>query len=229
MLRVDAIDVAYGHAQVLHRVSLGVEPGEMVFVVGRNGAGKTTLLKTLAGFLSPVRGAIDFDGRQVQGMTAEALARQGVRFVNQDKKVFADLTVKDNMELAAYACGESLDQAVERLVGMYPKFAGFLEKKAGNLSGGQREILLIGRALVGEPRLLLIDEPTEGLAAIVIEDIFRILSGMKHKISSVIVEQNLSVVSRLADRILIMKEGEIAREIADPAEIADVAALESWL
>ena len=133
------------------------------------------------------------------------------------------------MELAAYACGESLDQAVERLVGMYPKFAGFLEKKAGNLSGGQREILLIGRALVGEPRLLLIDEPTEGLAAIVIEDIFRILSGMKHKISSVIVEQNLSVVSRLADRILIMKEGEIAREIADPAEIADVAALESWL
>ena len=101
MLRVDAIDVAYGHAQVLHRVSLGVEPGEMVFVVGRNGAGKTTLLKTLAGFLSPVRGVIDFDGRQVQGMTAEALARQGVRFVNQDKKVFADLTVKDNMELAA--------------------------------------------------------------------------------------------------------------------------------
>ena len=129
MLRVDAIDVAYGHAQVLHRVSLGVEPGEMVFVVGRNGAGKTTLLKTLAGFLSPVRGAIDFDGRQVQGMTAEALARQGMRFVNQDKKVFADLTVKDNMELAAYACGESLDQAVERLVGMYPKFAGFLEHK----------------------------------------------------------------------------------------------------
>lgn len=229
MLKVEAIDVAYGHAQVLHRVSLTLGTGEMVFVVGRNGAGKTTLLKTIAGFLAPSNGAIILGGRQIHGMPAEALARQGVRFVNQDKKVFADLTVKDNMELAAYACGETLNRAVERLVSLYPKFAGFLDKKAGNLSGGQREILLIGRALVGEPRLLLIDEPTEGLAAIVIEDIFRILGDMKHKVSSIIVEQNLSVVSRLADRVLIMKEGAIVREIAEPAEIADASIFESWL
>lgn len=229
MLKVDAIDVAYGHAQVLHQISLTLEAGEMVFIVGRNGAGKTTLLKTITGFLAPSRGAILLDDRQVQGMPAEVLARQGVRFVNQDKKVFADLTVKDNMELAAYACGEPVERAVERLVSLYPKFAGFLDKKAGNLSGGQREILLIGRALVGEPRLLLIDEPTEGLAAIVIEDIFRILSDMKHKISSIIVEQNLPIVSRLADRVLIMKDGAIAREIADPAEIVDTSVLESWL
>ena len=229
MLRVEAIDVAYGHAQVLHRISLALGTGEMVFVVGRNGAGKTTLLKTIAGFLAPVSGTINLDGAQVQGITAEALARQGVRFVNQDKKVFADLTVKDNMELAAYACGEPLHRAVERLVSLYPKFAGFLDKKAGNLSGGQREILLIGRALVGEPRVLLIDEPTEGLASIVIEDIFRILGDMKHKVSSIIVEQNLSVVSRLADRVLIMKEGAIVRASFEPAEISDASLVESWL
>ncbi|MCL4746679.1 MAG: ATP-binding cassette domain-containing protein [Burkholderiaceae bacterium] len=229
MLELRAIDVAYGHAQVLHGVSLSLARGEMAFVVGRNGAGKTTLLKTIAGFLAPSRGTIELDGVPVQGVRAEVLARKGVRFVNQDKRVFADLSVRDNMELAAHACGEPLERAVERLVGLYPKFSGFLDKKAGNLSGGQREILLIGRALVGEPRLLLIDEPTEGLAAIVIEDVFRILNSMKHSISSIIVEQNLSVVARLADRVFTMKEGRIDREIDDPARIADSAALEACL
>lgn len=229
MLEVDAIDAGYGSARVLQSVSLTVGGGEMAFVVGRNGAGKTTLLKTIAGLLVPTAGSIRFDGMPIHGGRVETLARQGVRYVNQDKKVFVDLTVKDNIELAAYACGEPLEQALDRLTSLYPKFSGFMDKKAGHLSGGQREILLIGRALVGEPRLLLIDEPTEGLAAIVIEDIFRILNGMKNKVASIIVEQNLSVVARLADRILIMKEGRIDREISEPSEIADAAALAASL
>ena len=137
-------------------------------------------------------------------------------FVAQDKKVFSDLTVRGNIELAAYAAGEPMPAAIEKVTSIYPDIKRFMDSKAGGLSGGQREILLIGRALIGDPRLFLIDEPTEGLAAIVIEDIFRILSRLKEdNVSALIVEQNLSVVSRLADRIFIMKEGKIIREISE--------------
>lgn len=229
MLEVKGIDVSYGHAKALHGVSLSLKRGEMVFVVGRNGAGKTTLLKSIAGFLHPSQGSIELEGQSLLGLRPDQVAQKGLRFVAQDKKVFSNLTVRDNLELAAHASGEKLDQAVERLVSLYPKFEKFLDKKAGGLSGGQREILLIGRALVGEPGVLLVDEPTEGLAAIVIDDIFRILSGMKEKVSTIIVEQNLSVVGRLADRIYIMKEGKIEKEISDPAQIQDAAQLECYL
>ncbi len=229
MLEVNSIDVSYGHAKVLHDVSIRLNQGEMVFIVGRNGAGKTTLLRTIAGFMTPTGGDITFEGQPIAGMAAEKVARRGVRFVAQDKKVFSDLTVKGNLELAAHASGEPLERATERLLKIYPQFEKFLDNKAGGLSGGQREILLIGRALVGEPQCLLIDEPTEGLAAIVIEDIFRILNEMKEKVSGIIVEQNLSVVARLADRIYIMKEGKIEREVVNPAEISDAAELECYL
>lgn len=229
MLEVKSIDVSYGHAKVLHDVSIHLQKGEMIFIVGRNGAGKTTLLRTIAGFMQPTQGEINFLGEDIGGMAAEKVANKGVRFVAQDKKVFADLTVKDNMQLAAHAAKEPLEQAIQRLLSIYPKFSKFLNIKAGGLSGGQREMLLIGRALVGEPKLLLIDEPTEGLAAIVIEDIFRILNEMKEKVSGIIVEQNLSVVARLADRIYIMKEGKIEREVVNPAENFDAAELERYL
>jgi ABC-type branched-subunit amino acid transport system ATPase component len=202
----------------------------MVFVVGRNGAGKTTLLQTISGLMAPTAGRILFEGQEIHGLPAEKLARKGIRFVAQDKKVFSDLTVRSNIELASYAAGEDLTRAIGRLTRIYPKFQEFLDRKAGALSGGQREILLIGRALVGKPRLLLIDEPTEGLAAIVIEDIFRILNEMKkEEVSAFIVEQNLSVVSRLADRIYIMKEGKIIKEMSDRAEITKTAELEGYL
>ena len=229
MLEVEGIDVSYGNAKALHGVSVGLGRGEMVFVVGRNGAGKTTLLKTIAGFLQPGAGDITLEGRSLLGLRPDQVARQGLRFVAQDKRVFSDLTVRDNLELAVHAVGGDLNAAVDRLLSLYPKFERFLNSKAGGLSGGQREILLIGRALVSEPSVLLVDEPTEGLAAIVIDDIFRILSGMKEKVSAIIVEQNLSVVSRLADRIYIMKEGKIEREVTDPAEIGDAAQLECYL
>jgi ABC-type branched-subunit amino acid transport system ATPase component len=210
-------------------VSLELDQGEMVFVVGRNGAGKTTLLKTIAGFVRPAGGRVTFAGDEVAGLPAEELARRGLRYVFQDKRVFTRLTVRENIQLAAYAAGVPLAAAIDRVVGVHPRIARFLDSPAGGLSGGQRQLLLIGRALVGEPRLLLIDEPTEGLAAGTIEEVFHVLRETKGKVAMLIVEQNLAVVRQLADRVYAMKEGRIPAELKQHAEIQDRARLETYL
>jgi ABC-type branched-subunit amino acid transport system ATPase component len=229
LLAVDAVDAAYGAAKVLHQVSLRVDPGEMVFIAGRNGAGKTTLLKTIAGFIAPAAGTVRLEGADTAGLPPDKVARLGVRYVFQDKRVFSKLTVRENIELAAYSSGERLADAVARVVSIYPAMEKFLDGKAGGLSGGQRQILLIGRALAGNPKILLVDEPTEGLAAGVIDDIFRLLSGMKGRLPMLIVEQNLPVVARLADRVYVMKEGKIFQELSSRGEIEAPGALEKNL
>lgn len=229
MLEIRNLDVAYGLAKVLHDVSLDIKRGEMAFFIGRNGAGKTTLLKTIIGLLKPEKGSIVYQGQEISGLSPEALYLKGLRYVAQEKKVFGNLTVRENIEIAAYASGEPLDRALDKITSIYPKLKDFLKTKAGQLSGGQRQILLVGRALVGEPKLLLIDEPTQGLAAIVIEEIVSILSGLKDKVSAVIVEQNLAMVNRLADRIYILKEGKIAKETVEKSEISDTRGLEEYL
>jgi ABC-type branched-subunit amino acid transport system ATPase component len=229
MLGIDKVDVSYGRAQVLHSVSLKVENGEMAFIAGRNGAGKTTLLKSVAGFLKPTAGSIVFEGRDITGLLPEKVALMGIRYVFQDKRVFSRLTVKENLELAAYPVGEKISDAIARVVAIYPKIEKFLAMRAGSLSGGQRQILLIGRALIGNPKLLLIDEPTEGLAAGTINDILNVLALMKGKVSMVIVEQNLSVVGMLADKVFMMREGKMVRELSEKSEISDKKQLEQYL
>jgi ABC-type branched-subunit amino acid transport system ATPase component len=216
LLKVEGLDVHYGRAQVLHEICLTVKPGELVCLVGRNGAGKTTLLKTIGGFIRPSRGAVAFQGNRIDGLPPEKVALQGIRYVFQDKRVFGELTVRENLELAAFPTREPVEKAVERLIAIHPKMEKLLHSKARGLSGGERQILLIGRALIGAPALLLIDEPTEGLAAIIIGEIAGILKSMKARISMIVVEQNLAIVSRLADRIYVMKEGTLFREIDDP-------------
>lgn len=215
MLSVANIDVSYGHAKVLHNIEMQISKGEMVFITGRNGAGKTTLLKTIAGFMKPDSGTIEFEGKNIIGIPPERVALLGVRYVFQDKRVFSNLTVRENLEVAAYPVKEKITDAIEKVISIYPKIEKFLNMRAGSLSGGQRQILLIGRALIGKPKLLLIDEPTEGLAAGTINDILNVLSKMKGTFSLLIVEQNLSVVGMLADRVYMMKEGKIIKEMAD--------------
>jgi len=229
MLSVTNLDVAYGNAMALHGISIEVEQGQMVFVAGRNGAGKTTLFKSIAGFLKPRSGAILFEGKSIVGLPPEKVALLGIRYIFQDKRVFSNLTVRENIELAAYPVKVNMNEAVGKILQIYPKMEKFLSLKAGSLSGGQRQILLIGRALIGSPKLLLIDEPTEGLAAGTINDILNVLSLMKGKVSMVIVEQNLSVVGMLADKVYMVKEGKIMKEMVDKAEINDKMAMEQYL
>lgn len=229
MLSVKNIDVAYGHAKVLHDISLELSTGEMVFIAGRNGAGKTTFLKSIAGFMKPTRGTITFSDENIVGLPPEKVALRGIRYVFQDKRVFSQLTVKENLELAAYPVKEKIADAIAKVVSIYPKIEKFLELRAGSLSGGQRQILLIGRALVGNPKLLLIDEPTEGLAAGTINDILNVLALMKGKVPMIIVEQNLSVVGMLADKAYIMREGKIVHVVTDKEEMKDKLHLEQCL
>jgi ABC-type branched-subunit amino acid transport system ATPase component len=228
LLEVAGIDVAYGRARVLHGVSLAIGSSERVFVVGRNGAGKTTLLKSIAGFLRPIAGTIRFDGRELGGMPPEEVARQGIRYVFQDKRVFTKLTVKENIEIAAHGAGVPLALAIDRVAEIHPPMTGYLGRLAGTLSGGQRQLLLLGRALLGEPRLLLVDEPTEGLSAGAIEEVFEVLERSKGRTAMIIVEQNLGVVRRLADRVYAVKEGRIRSELR-ASELRDQAALEHVL
>lgn len=229
MLSVKNIDVAYGHARVLHDISLELEAGSMVFMAGRNGAGKTTFLKSIAGFMKPVAGSISFLGKDISGMAPEKVALMGIRYVFQDKRVFSNLTVRENLELAAYPVKEKTSHAIEKVMSIYPKMDKFLNLRAGSLSGGQRQILLIGRALVGDPKLLLVDEPTEGLAAGTINDILNVLAVMKGKVSMIIVEQNLSVVGMLAEKVYIMREGKIVQTCTSKEEITDKERLEQYL
>jgi ABC-type branched-subunit amino acid transport system ATPase component len=230
LLRVEGLDVSYGQAKALHGVSIELKQSEMVFIVGRNGAGKTTLLKSIAGLMRPAAGSVFFMEEDIGGLPPEKIAQKGISYVAQDKKVFSQLTVRDNVELAAFAAGMKLDQALDIAITVYPDFKDRLNTKAGGLSGGQREILLIVRALFISRRLLMIDEPTEGLASIVIKEIFRILLDTKQqKRSAIIVEQNLAIVKQLADRIYVMKEGRVIKTISDPSNEAETAGLENLL
>jgi ABC-type branched-subunit amino acid transport system ATPase component len=228
LLEVRDLDVAYGRARVLHEVSLELATGERVFMVGRNGAGKTTLLKSIAGFLRPLAGSIRFDGREIGGRPPEEVARGGIRYVFQDKRVFTKLTVRENIEIAAHAARVPLARAIERVAEIHPAITGFLDRMAGGLSGGQRQLLLLGRALLGEPRLLLVDEPTEGLSASAIDEVFDVLERSKGHVAMIIVEQNLALVRELADRVYAVKEGRIRSELRAGA-IRDQAALEQCL
>lgn len=214
---------------VLHNININVNRGEMVFVVGRNGAGKTTLLKTIAGLIRPRAGMIIFEGEEIQGKRPEILAKKGIRYVAQDKRVFSDLSVRSNIELAAYGAGIPTKEAIEKALSVYPKLERFLDHRAGNLSGGQREILLIARALCSSPKMVLIDEPTEGLAAGVINDVYEVLNRMKANLTSIIVEQNLPLVSRLADRVILIKEGKVEREFDVRAQGCNISELEAYL
>jgi ABC-type branched-subunit amino acid transport system ATPase component len=229
LLAVKDLDVHYGHAKALHDISLHLVRGEVVCIAGRNGAGKTTLLKTIAGFLKPSKGSILFDEKPIHGFVPEKVSLMGIRYVFQDKRVFGELTVRENIELAAYPTKEKVSDSINRILNLYPRMSVLMDSKAKGLSGGQRQILLIGRALIGEPKLLLIDEPTEGLSAGIIEEILNVIIRMKGELSMVIVEQNLTVVSRMADRVYIMKEGSIFKEIADRAVIEQSSALEGYL
>ena len=216
VLSVTGLNVSYGESKILFDVRLDVGAGQIVACVGRNGAGKTTLLRTVAGFEKPTAGSIASNDASLLGLAAYTIAGMGIKYIPQDKKVFSDLTVRENLELGSYA---SKDYDWNQVVAFFPKLQALMDRRAGNLSGGERQMLMIGRAILGSPKLLLIDEPTEGLAPSIVaqlKDVFRELS---KRTALVIVEQNLPLVCAIADKVYALNEGRVMAELVGRGSI----------
>ena len=209
-LMVRNLNVAYGESKVLFDVSFDVAPNQIVCCVGRNGAGKTTLLKSVAGFLKPLSGEVTAGGDNLLGRRPYDVARMGIKYVPQDKKVFSDLTVRENLELGSYA---TKDYNWDTVFEFFPKLKILLDRKAGFLSGGERQMLMIGRATLGKPRVMLIDEPTEGLAPSIVTHLKQVFGELSKSAALVIVEQNLPLVCSIAHKVYAMRDGRIAAEL----------------
>jgi ABC-type branched-subunit amino acid transport system ATPase component len=215
-LTVSNLTVSYGESKVLFDINLHVGAREVVACVGRNGAGKTTLLKSIAGFVKPEGGSVVANGRNLLGHASYDIARMGVKYVPQDKKVFSDLTVRENLELGSYA---THDYDWDKVTTYFPKLKILMDRKAGYLSGGERQMLMIGRAILGSPKVLLVDEPTEGLAPSIVSQLKDVFRELARNTALVIVEQNLPLVCAIANRVYAINEGRTVAELADPDAI----------
>lgn len=224
MLEIENLKVAYGALTALHGVSLTIERGEMVGLVGPNGAGKTTLLKTIAGLLARRAGLIRWEGGLVSGELPHRIVERGIALVPEGRRLFTGMTVRENLELGAFTqrARAARREQLERVYTIFPRLSERERQLAGSLSGGEQQMLALGRALMGLPRLLLLDEPSLGLAPRVVESIFSILAELHREgMSLLIVEQSVQAALKLVGRAYILEGGRIAREGDGQSLLAD--------
>lgn len=211
LLEAQALSTYYGTSQALFDVALSVKPGDAVSILGRNGAGKTTLLKTLIGELRPARGTIRHDGQDITRAPTEMRVRNGIGYVPQEGGVFARLSVQDNLRVGGLNTRDAKARTDE-MIALFPRLGQRLSQAAGTLSGGERKMLAISRALIGGPRLLLLDEPTEGVWHELVDELAERLREISARMAIVLVEQHLQVALRLARYCYVMDRGRIALE-----------------
>ena len=221
MLEFSAVDAYYGQSHVLHGVSLTIEPGEAVLLIGRNGAGKTTTMRAIMGLATVGHGEIRFQGRPVTGLATHRIARRGVGLVPDTRRMFAALTVAENLELGLKALASDPSAPaksrqiwdVPRALNLFPALQPLLGRRAGALSGGQQQMLAIARTLVGNPSLLLLDEPMEGLAPVIVEELAaRLVALRKEGLAMLLSEQNLALTRALADRAYVLETGYVRHQ-----------------
>ncbi len=217
LLRVEKVDVSYGSAAILHAVSLTVEPGEMVAIIGSNGAGKSTLLKTIVGLVRQKSGKIIFADKDVSKIPAHKRCGLGIALVPEGRQLFTSLSVYDNLLLGAYGCsvGESKEDFARRLESVFSLFPALKERQgqiSGSLSGGEQQMLAIGRALMSKPKILLCDELSLGLAPMLVKSIYSVLYDLRQQqgITMVVVEQQASLILGIAQRAYILETGRVA-------------------
>jgi branched-chain amino acid transport system ATP-binding protein len=220
LLKVESIETYIDQYHILQGVSFEAKPGEITVLFGRNGAGKTTTLRSIMG-LSPVaNGAIHYKGEAIHPLPTHRIARKGIGYVPEDQGIFGDLTVEENMKVAMRDTDDSTQQRLAWVLQLFPDLERFRKIKGGNLSGGQKQMLSIARAYINDNDLLLIDEPSKGLAPIVVEKLMDAILQMKEKTTVVLVEQNYIMASRIGDRFYIIDDGKtvhsgLMEELAD--------------
>lgn len=229
LLSLSDVTVGYEATPVLREVDLSVERGEIVGVMGKNGVGKTTLMKTLIGLLEPWEGQVVYDGADVTAQSADERAREGIGYIPQGRDVFPDLTVEQNIEMGEHVGGGG-EGRYDEIYDFFPVLAERADQDAGTLSGGERQMLAIGRALVGDPDLLLLDEPSEGVQPSIVDQISEDMQAINDDLGTTIlfVEQNLGVIREMADRCYAMERGEIVDELGTEA-LADEEAIANYL
>ncbi len=225
-LRLDNVDAFYGDSHILHHISFALRPGGVMALLGRNGAGKTTCISTIIGFLKPRNGAIRLFGEAIEGLSPERICRLGIGLVPQGRRIFASLTVRENLMVAKLrGPTASIPWNIDRIYELFPRLRERHAQIAGTLSGGELQMLAIGRALMGNPRVLLLDEPSEGLAPLIVAEVSRAIARLKAEGQSIIlVEQNLKLALEVADQAVILNTGRCAfagsaRDIHDNEEL----------
>jgi branched-chain amino acid transport system ATP-binding protein len=210
-LVLDGVHAHYGASHVLHGISLALRRGRLLALLGRNGAGKTTTLLAIAGLLKPSAGRIALSGRAIGGLSPEAIARGGVRLCPQGRRVFPSLSVQENLQVAAQRRPGPREWTADRVYELFPLLQPRARQRAGTLSGGEQQMLAIGRALMGNPEVLLLDEPSEGLAPLIVHEVAEGVARLKEEgLSIVLVEQNFTLAMRLADDIVVLNTGAVA-------------------
>jgi len=228
LLEVSRLSARYGAVEALTDVSLEVRAGEMVALIGANGAGKSTLLRTITGLLAPTAGRVELEGRDLTGRPPEEILRAGIALVPERRRVFADLTVLDNLELGGYALPRGrefrrhVEAGLEEAYRLFPVLRQRRDQLAGTLSGGEQQMLAIGRALMSRPRLLLCDEPSLGLAPLIVREIMQLLSALRDEGRTILlVEQNARMALRAANRTYVLETGRVVLSGAGAALLED--------
>ena len=227
MLKINGIDVYYGNIQALRGVSLEVNEGEIVTLIGANGAGKSTLLKTISGLLKPKKGSIEYLGANIDGKPAQAIVKAGISHVPEGRRVFSNMTVEENLELGAYLRKDrdGIKKDMEHVYELFPRLLERRKQLSGTLSGGEQQMLAMGRALMSKPKLIILDEPSMGLAPLMVKNIFNIIEMVnKEGVTVLLVEQNANMALSVAHRAYVLETGGIvlsgtAKELQESEEV----------
>ncbi len=217
MLQIKNVDTYYGGVQALSDVTFEVRKDEIVSIIGANGAGKTTLMKTVMGLVKPRKGEMAFDGERITGMKTSDIVRKGIVYIPEGREVFAGLTVLENLEMGAYSkkySGQEIKKKLDEIYDLFPRLGERKKQKAGSLSGGEQQMLAIGRGLMSAPKFLMYDEPSLGLAPVIVDDMFDIIVRVNQemKIPSVVVEQNAFMAMTISNRTYVLENGCIVNE-----------------
>ena len=214
MLRVERLDAFYGESHILHAVSLTVESGARVAVVGRNGAGKSTLFKSIMNAGPTVRGKVEWEGDDLGGMPSYKRVRRGLALVPEDRRIFAHVTVRENIEMARYGAPDGRGVPADEVIGRFPMLVPLADRGGAQLSGGQQQMVAVARAIAARPKLMMLDEPTEGLAPVIVEQLAKdVVSACESTGAGLLLtEQNLWFARRCTDRVYVLDSGQIVFE-----------------